>query len=89
MCDEAVVAFNKPKGETLEADKEYLICQCGRSKDGVFCDGSHEVTKCLPKKLVVEKTKPYLICRCKASRNFPFCDGTHSFFSDSDIGMNI
>jgi len=89
MCEDAVVYNNKPKGLTLEEGKEYLICQCGRSEDGVFCDGSHKETSCKPKKLVVEKTKPYQICRCKASKNFPFCDGTHSFYSDEDIGKNV
>ncbi|MDA3908897.1 MAG: CDGSH iron-sulfur domain-containing protein [Sulfurimonas sp.] len=89
MCKDAIIFNNKPKGTKLEAGVEYLICACGRSKDGVFCDGSHKTTECLPKKLVVEKTKPYLICLCKRSKNFPFCDGTHSFYTDADIGKNI
>lgn len=90
MCNDAIVFSNKPKAVTLEAGDSHYICQCGRSKDGVFCDGSHEKSKCidhcLPKKITVEKTKSYHICLCKASKNFPFCDGTHSLYSEEDIG---
>ncbi|MDQ1263530.1 MAG: iron-sulfur protein 3 [Campylobacterota bacterium] len=89
MCNEAIVFSNKPEGVVLEAGREYYICACGRSKDGIFCDGSHKVTSCVPKKVVVEKTKPYLICLCKASKNFPFCDGTHSQYADTDIGKGV
>jgi CDGSH-type Zn-finger protein len=93
MCKDAVVFHNKPKGVTLNADESYYICQCGKSKEGVFCDGSHEDTKCpttcLPKKVVVEKTKSYHICMCKASKNMPFCDGTHSYYTEDDIGKKV
>ena len=89
MCTNALVFSNKPKGTTLEAGVEYLICACGKSKDGMFCDGSHEGSDCQPKKIVVQKTKPYQICLCKSSKNFPFCDGTHSFYLDSDVGKGV
>ncbi|MBU0721678.1 CDGSH iron-sulfur domain-containing protein [bacterium] len=89
MCKDAIVFRNKPKGVTLEAGVEYFICACGRSKEGVFCDGSHEGTSCTPKKVSVPKSKPYLICLCKSSENFPFCDGTHSMYRDEDIGKSV
>ena len=89
MCKDAIVFNNKPKGVTLEAGVKYAICACGRSKDGIFCDGSHQGTSCLPKEVSVEKTKPYLICLCKASKKFPFCDGTHSIYEDADIGKSV
>lgn len=89
MCKDAIVFCNEPKGVTLEAGIEYFICACGRGKNGVFCDGSHKGTSCLPKKTVVEKTKQYHICLCKSSQNFPFCDGTHSIYSDTDIGKGV
>ncbi|MDD5157843.1 CDGSH iron-sulfur domain-containing protein [Sulfurimonas sp.] len=89
MCGEAIVFSNKPKGVTLEGGVEYYLCACGRSKDGVFCDGSHKVTSCLPKKVVVEDTRQYHICMCKSSKNFPFCDGTHSQYSDKDVGGTV
>ena len=89
MCKDAIVFHNKPKGVTLEAGVEYFICACGRSKNGAFCDGSHEGSGCSPKKLIVEKTKPYQICLCKSSKNFPFCDGTHSIYRDDEIGKGV
>ena len=89
MCKDAIVFHNKPKGVTLEAGVEYSICTCGRSKNGAFCDGSHEGNGCSPKKLSVEKTKPYQICLCKSSGNFPFCDGTHSIYKDDEIGKGV
>lgn len=89
MCKDALVFANKPKGVTLEEGKEYYFCACGRSENGVFCEGKHEGTSCLPKKLSVEKTKPYHICMCKSSKNFPFCDGTHSFYNNDDIGKRV
>jgi len=84
-----ILTMRLTTGVTLESGKEYHICQCGISKDGVFCDGSHEDSGCLPKVVTVEKTKAYHICLCKASKNFPFCDGTHSFYSDTDVGKNV
>ena len=89
MCKDAVVFNNKPEGVKLEAGVEYSICACGKSKEGLFCDGSHEGTGCLPKSFKVEKTRPYLICMCKTSSNFPLCDGTHSIYSQEDIGKKI
>jgi CDGSH-type Zn-finger protein len=89
MCKDAIVFLNKPQGIQLEAGKVYSYCMCGRSKDGVFCDGSHEGTSCTPKTFSVEKTKAYHLCRCKSSKNLPFCDGTHSFYSDDDVGKNV
>lgn len=62
----------------LEANKEYHYCTCGKSKDGIFCDGSHQGTEFLPKVFSVEKTKDYYLCSCKKSKNEPFCDGSHA-----------
>ncbi|MDX9814719.1 MAG: CDGSH iron-sulfur domain-containing protein [Sulfurimonas sp.] len=82
MCNDCLVFAASPARVELEAGKSYFICACGRSKDGVFCDGSHKGTDCSPVKLTVNDTKAYTICRCKASASFPFCDGTHSKLKD-------
>ena len=89
MCNDAVVAFNGPKGVTLEAGKMYSFCMCGRSGNGVFCDGSHAGTACTSMQFSVEKTKAYHLCRCKSSSNLPFCDGKHSFYGDNDVGQHV
>jgi CDGSH-type Zn-finger protein len=86
MCKDAIVFFNKPQGVELEAGKTYRFCMCGRSKDGLFCDDSHQGTSCEPKEFTVEKTKDYQLCRCKSSDNLPFCSGNHSYYADSDVG---
>ena len=89
MCKDAIVFFNKPEGAELEAGKTYHFCMCGRSENGLFCDGGHKGTSCEPKAFTVNKTKPYSICRCKGSTNLPFCDGSHSYYSDKDIGKKV
>lgn len=89
MCKDAIVFFNKPEGVELVAGETYYFCMCGRSANGIFCDGSHEGTSCEPKAFSVEKTKAYHLCRCKSSNNLPFCDGTHSIYSDDDVGSDI
>lgn len=89
MCSDAVVFNNKPKGVELQEGKNYMMCSCGKSSDGVFCDGSHKGTSCTPVKVKPEKTKQHHICMCKSSSNFPYCDGTHSRYSDQDVGKGV
>ena len=55
----------------------YLICRCGLSKDGVFCDGAHKDTAFSPKKIYIREPQSINICLCKHSVNFPYCDGSH------------
>ena len=62
----------------LEAGKKYHYCTCGRSADGVLCDGSHKGTGYKPMVFSVEKSGEYHLCGCKKSKNKPFCDGSHA-----------
>lgn len=62
----------------LEAGKKYYYCTCGKSNDGVFCNGSHKDTAFTPKEFTVNETKEYSLCGCKKTLNPPFCDGSHS-----------
>ncbi len=68
----------KPVQVALEVDKEYYFCTCGKSEDGVFCNGSHKGTEFSPKVFTVEKSKDYHLCACKKSANMPYCDGSHA-----------
>jgi CDGSH-type Zn-finger protein len=70
--------MSTPVKITLEANKSYHFCTCGKSKDKVLCDGSHQRTSFTPTEFSVEKTGEYYLCGSKKSGNLPFCDGSHS-----------
>jgi len=55
----------------------YSICWCGKSAEGIFCDGSHAGSGVEPKELVVEKLRNFAICRCDLSTHGALCDGKH------------
>ena len=55
----------------LEADKTHYFCNCGKSTDGVLCDGSHKGTGKIPSTFTVNKTDEYYLCACKKSENLP------------------
>jgi len=61
----------------LIADKSYSYCLCEKSKDGVFCDGSHRGSEFNPKRFKVLKDKNYNLCSCKKTNGAPYCDGSH------------
>jgi CDGSH-type Zn-finger protein len=55
----------------------HYYCRCGKSKDGIFCDGSHEGTSFVPKKFKVDEPTTIYACLCKHTKNAPHCDGSH------------
>jgi mannose-6-phosphate isomerase-like protein (cupin superfamily)/CDGSH-type Zn-finger protein len=68
----------KPCLVTLEAGRTYYWCACGRSTRQPFCDGSHQGTPFVPRKLVAERDEEVLLCGCKRTCDAPFCDGAHT-----------
>ena len=68
---------NEPKVVALEKGKEYYYCRCGKSEDGIFCNGSHKGTSFEPKAFRVEESKDYYLCACKKNGGEPFCNGSH------------
>jgi CDGSH-type Zn-finger protein len=70
--------MSTPVKMNLEAGKKYYYCTCGKSADGVLCDGAHKGTDFVPSIFTVEESKDYYLCRCKKSKNAPFCDGSHT-----------
>jgi len=55
----------------------YAWCQCGKSANQPFCDGSHRGSEFTPIKVTIEDKGKKAWCGCKHSLNKPFCDGTH------------
>ena len=76
------IARYKPYYEELEANKTYLWCACGLSKNQPYCDGSHQGTGFLPVKYKASEDEEVLLCGCKHTADAPFCDGTHNNLKD-------
>jgi CDGSH iron-sulfur domain-containing protein 3 len=66
-----------PKMIDLEPGTTYSWCQCGRTNDVPFCDGSHTETDSEPLAFTVGEAKAYAICTCGKTKNPPYCDGSH------------
>lgn len=81
-----LIANNHPIRVSLEKDKEYYFCKCGRSSNQPFCDGSHIGTGLTPQAFKAEQDSEEYLCACKHTGNAPFCDGTHKQFTDADVG---
>lgn len=73
---EPVIAARTPAVLELDAG-EYWWCQCGRSHNQPFCDGSHRGLGLAPVQLELEMAKRVALCRCKQTSTQPYCDGTH------------
>ena len=71
-----VIADRKPAVLELEAGTHYW-CQCGRSKNQPFCDGSHKGTDFTPLEFTLKESKRVALCQCKHTAEQPYCDGTH------------
>jgi len=58
-------------------------CQCGKSNNQPYCDGSHRGSGITP--IVVELTEAKRVawCGCKQSGNKPYCDGSHKNISSA------
>ena len=80
-----IVANNTPAEVSLEKEKEYYFCVCGRSKNQPFCDGSHVGTDFKPLVFKAGHDGPAWLCQCKHTCNAPYCDGSHKQFSSEDI----
>jgi CDGSH-type Zn-finger protein len=73
----AMTTTSHPLPLTLQAGTQAL-CTCGLSKNGAFCDGSHQGSGQVPHILKLEEEKTVYLCNCGASGNKPFCDGSHA-----------
>ena len=79
------IADNRPIAVTLEKDKKYYWCTCGRSQNQPFCDGSHKDTEFTPHAFMAETDGKTYLCQCKRTSNPPFCDGSHKSITQEDL----
>ena len=56
----------------------YYYCTCGNTKNGAFCDGSHQGTGFAPMQFTLKGKQKVALCLCKHTKDFPYYDGTHS-----------
>lgn len=56
----------------------HALCSCGMSKNGAYCDGSHQGSGKAPHVLQLDAPKTVYLCNCGATANSPFCDGSHT-----------
>jgi CDGSH-type Zn-finger protein len=71
------IAACRPISVELEPG-EYWWCQCGKSQDQPFCDGSHRAERIFsPKKIELDRTRTVKLCVCKQTSTPPYCDQTH------------
>jgi len=68
----------EPMMVEVKAGQTVYICQCGRTKNPPYCDGSHTGTDSVPLEHTAGEDEQLYICRCGKSGNIPFCDGSHS-----------
>ena len=61
-----------------EKKGEVWICNCGKSKNQPYCDGSHAGSGITPRQVQIEGDKTVAWCACRQSKNFPYCDGSHN-----------
>jgi len=69
----------------LKKGKTYHFCTCGKSADGVLCDGSHKGSVFRPKEFIATRNSEFLLCLCKKSTCTPYCDGTHAKHEKLDL----
>lgn len=61
----------------FDKDDTVYVCQCGKTGDKPFCDGSHSGGEKSPLVQEVKAGETLFICGCGQSKNMPFCDGAH------------
>jgi len=56
----------------------YYWCQCGKTKNVPYCDGSHAGSGVEPLAFEIAEAGTYAICNCGLTTAPPFCSGAHA-----------
>ena len=67
-----------PYKVTVESEKSYWWCSCGKSSKQPFCDGSHRGSNFAPLQYKADQSKKVFFCTCKLTKDQPLCDGSHN-----------
>ncbi|HFE38278.1 MAG TPA: CDGSH iron-sulfur domain-containing protein [Gammaproteobacteria bacterium] len=62
----------------LDAEQTVYICQCGKTANAPYCDGSHAGTDKEPLAHTAKEAGNIFVCGCGKSATMPFCDGSHT-----------
>ncbi len=62
----------------VKAGDRVSFCQCGKSSNPPYCDGSHAGTGDQPCVETFDRDRTVIICGCLESCKKPYCDGSHS-----------
>lgn len=61
----------------VKANDKISFCQCGKTQNPPYCDGSHAGSGIKPFRETFEEDKVIFICGCGNSKGKPYCDGSH------------
>ncbi|MBK6612131.1 MAG: CDGSH iron-sulfur domain-containing protein [Sphingobacteriales bacterium] len=77
--DKPIIQQKSPYCVTIEAQKKFSWCSCGRSQTDPRCDGTHKTTCNLrPITHFYEETTTVWFCGCKQTKHpLGYCDGSH------------
>jgi len=75
---EPTIAGTSPQMAQLEEGKTYAWCACGKSQDGLWCNGAHAGSGLRSKVFKAEETTTVPMCMCKQTKTPPYCDGSHT-----------
>ncbi len=68
----------EPFAIEVKAGETKAFCACNQSKNGPFCDGSHQGSGKTPYVVTFDADKTIYACGCQNSGNRPYCDGSHT-----------
>jgi CDGSH-type Zn-finger protein len=74
----AIGNYKEPVIKEVTGGETYWFCQCGKSKDQPWCDGSHAGTEYVPMEWEAPQSRRYNFCTCKLSGKAPLCDSSHA-----------